>query len=310
MAKSIHRVSVTLTDVRPLASDIKLFRLADPDGWNLPPFEPGAHIDLHLPSGAIRQYSLCGDAADRTCYEVAIKQESAGRGGSKEAHELETGAELLVSLPRNLFPLVPDHDVVIIAGGIGITPFIPMLAELDRTERAYTLHYASRHTDVPFAQTLKANKPDNVTIYPHETSSRLNIDQIIDGLPANTHLYCCGPSRLIDAVIAETQHMNERVHIEYFGGMIDLAQKSYDVHLARTGRTIGVQEGQTMLEALRAAEIAVPASCEGGICLDCKTRYIAGEPEHRDITLPKSERDQFLTPCVSGCVGKDITLDL
>ncbi|MEP4199242.1 MAG: PDR/VanB family oxidoreductase [Aliishimia sp.] len=310
MAKSIHRVSVTLTDVTPLASDIKLFRLADPDGWDLPAFDPGAHIDLHLPSGTTRQYSLCGDAADRSCYEIAVKHEDAGRGGSKEAHGLKPGAELLVSLPRNLLPLVSTQPVVIIAGGIGITPFVPMLAQMSRTNQSYALHYASRHDDAPFAQALKSTHPDNVVIYPNDTEQRLDIALIIAELPENAHLYCCGPNRMIDDVIAQTQHMKDRVHIEYFGGTIDPAQKSYDVHLARSGRTIGVQKGQTMLEALRAADIEVPASCEGGICMDCKTRFTAGEPEHRDIMMPKSERGQFLTPCVSGCLGKEITLDL
>ncbi|WP_417840166.1 PDR/VanB family oxidoreductase [Tritonibacter scottomollicae] len=311
MTKSIHRVTTQIQEITSLTPTVKRFRLTDPDHWDLPPFTPGAHIDLHLPDGTIRQYSLCGDPADKTAYQIAVQLEPNGRGGSKAMHELELEQELLVSLPRNLLPLVEAPQVVLIAGGIGITPFIPMIHQLQRAGRAFALHFASRSENAtPLAGELTNLCPDQVSFYHGDTGTRLNIEQIIAGLGEADHLYCCGPARMIDEVLDRTPDMADRVHVEAFGPNAVPQQTAYQIHLARSNRTLPVAEGQTMLEALRSAEIAVPASCEGGICLDCKTAYLEGTPVHRDITMPKSDRKRFLTPCVSGCSGHSITLDL
>lgn len=311
MAKAIHRVSTVIRAADQIATGIRRLRLQDPDGWELPPFTPGAHIDLHLPSGAIRQYSLCGDPAANTAYDIAVLRDPDGRGGSCEVHDLPVGTPLLVSLPRNLLPLVDCDHTVLIAGGIGITPFIPMIHHLLRTGKSFALHYSFRNrSTAAFVDWLEDRCPDQVVCHDTSQTGRMDIQAVLSNLSPRAHVYCCGPQTMIGDVLCLGAAMPDRIHVESFGGQGDPAQKAYDVHLHRSERVIPVVEGQTMLEALRAADVHIPASCEGGICLDCKTRYLAGTPDHRDITMVKTDRDAFLTPCVSGCVGDRIVLDL
>jgi len=310
MVKPIHRVTTVIKETRDIAPGVRLLRLSDPDGWDLPPFSPGAHIHIHLPDGLVRPYSLCGDAADRSSYFIAVQKEPDGRGGSRQVHALQQGERILVSLPKNLLPLTNAPHVILIAGGIGITPFMPMIHEMSRQGRTFELHYASRQSDAAFLPELEALCAGRMTRYDAERGQRLRLDDVISAIDATGHLYCCGPERMIGELLAKTGHMRDRVHVEYFGVSADVGQQAYKIRLARSSRTVPVKQGQTMLEALRAADVDVSASCEGGICLECKTRYLEGTPVHRDITMPKSERDTHLTPCVSGCAGASITLDL
>lgn len=309
MANPLHLVTTIVHDSAEISPGIRLLHLADPDDWELPPFTPGAHVDLYLPSGKVRQYSLCNDPAERRRYSIAVGLSAEGRGGSAEIHALRQGDEVLLSLPRNLFALVEAPRVVMIAGGIGITPFMPMVRQALREGRDFTLHYATSSAELtPFRAELTACG-DRVRFHHSDIGDRLDLAAIIASVGPEDHLYCCGPNRLLEAVAALAAPLGMRFHAESFGATAP-AQTAYEVHLARTGRTLPVAAGQTMLEALRAAGVEVSASCEAGVCLNCKTRYLSGTPLHRDLALPDAERATHLTPCVSGCAGSAITLDL
>jgi len=226
-------------------------------------------------------------------------------------HRLQPGQDVLVSLPRNLLPLVDCDHTILIAGGIGITPFMPMIHQMLRDDRSFELHYSYRHRSAAaFVDWLETHCPKQAVFHETGRSSRIDLKSILANLDQTTHVYCCGPQQMIDDVLRFGSAFRNRVHVESFGGQTDPSQKAYEIHLKRSGRKVTVAEGQTMLDALRAAEIDVPASCEGGICLECKTRYVEGSPTHRDITMPKSDRHEYLTPCVSGCASDHITLDL
>lgn len=312
MAKSIHRVSVVVRGIEDLGAGVRQFCLSDEDGWELPPFTAGAHVDVHLPSGGVRQYSLCGDPKDPLRYRIAVQREETGRGGSRDMHEgIQVGQELLLSLPRNHFPMVSEGPVVMLAGGIGITPFLSVLPELVDGKRDYALHYCTRSADhSPFCDELKPYaEAGHVKFHRSDENTRLDLAALIEALEADTHLYCCGPERMIDACLAIGEHLGDRLHVEYFGAKQE-ADIAYEVELSRSGRVISVPEGQTMLQALRAADVEIAASCEAGICLDCKTRWLQGAPVHRELTMPKAERREWITPCVSGCEGGKIVLDL
>lgn len=318
MAKPIHRVTTVVRSIEPVSEGVLAFELAEPDGWELPPFSAGAHIDVHGPDRLVRQYSLFGDPAERTCYRIAVRREEAGRGGSLGLHrELRVGATLLVSLPRNHFPLQPGPHHVMIAGGIGITPFLSMIAVLERLAASFTLYYASRSPKAtPFLDRLAPLARCGLVHHRFSRSAggqRLDLAGILADAPAESQVYCCGPLAMIrEAVRLGEGSLDGRLHVELFGaaGGEAAADPDYAVELARSGRLIVVPRGQTMLSALREAGVEMNASCEGGVCLECKTRYLAGSPIHRDLTLPAAERREFLTPCVSGCSGERLLLDL
>ncbi|MFC4668912.1 PDR/VanB family oxidoreductase [Seohaeicola nanhaiensis] len=312
MAKSIHRVSVEIRRIEALPGNVRLIELADHDDWELPPFTSGAHVDVHLPSGRIRQYSLCGSPDEPTRYLIAVARDAAGRGGSAEVHDaLAPGMPLLLSLPRNHFPLISEGRVVLVAGGIGITPFLSMLPELLRTGRNFELHVctpSAQHDG--FSRFLGDVPADRLKVHYSDDGSRLDLSGLIDGLGPEDHIYVCGPGRMISEAREFEDRLGERLHIELFGAGETGQQAAYVVELANSGQIVPVGAGETMLEALRAAGVEVPSSCEGGVCLDCKTRYLEGTPVHRDLVLPAHERGTHLTPCVSGCAGDRIVLDL
>lgn len=315
MPKLIHRVTAVVRQSQPIADRIQRIELADPEGWELPPFSAGSHIDIHLPSGAVRQYSLCSDPADRHLYSIAVLKDEEGRGGAREIHELRPGTVLPISLPRNHFPLADGPHHVFLAGGIGITPFMPMMAELDRAGGSFELHYLARTPEgAAFAAEL-AERQASGRVHTYFTRTahprHIDLEALVASIAPDNHLYCCGPAAMLDAVIGRAAPvLKERLHHEAFGSGSANKQPSYQVKLARSGRLVGVPEGQTMLNALRNEGIDIEASCEGGVCLECKTRYLEGTPLHRDLVMKPEDRAQFLTPCVSGCAGSVIVLDL
>lgn len=311
MPRAIHRVSSIVKSIEDDHS-VRRVVLGDLDDWALPPFTAGAHVDIYLPSGKVRQYSLCGDPAERNRYHIAVKLDPNGRGGSAELHEaLEVGQELLLSLPRNFLPLVESQgQVIMVAGGIGITPFLSMLPELQRSGANYRLYYSTISPDATPLRDVLQPYTDHVHYHHDETNTRIDLADLIQSLGPEDQLYVCGPAPMLAAAEELGAHLGDRLHIEHFGAENLGADPTYEVEIASTGQVIPVPEGHTMLEALRMAEVDVPASCEGGICLDCKTRYLEGTPVHRDITMPKQDRADYLTPCVSGCDGGRIKLDL
>lgn len=312
MVKSIHRITTRVTQIDAVDGRVRLIHLQDPDGWELPPFTAGAHLDVHLPSGLIRQYSLSGDPVRNDTYTIAVQREEDGRGGSRELHDaVQIGDQLLVSLPRNTFAIETDAPLVMIAGGIGITPFLSAMPALRASGQRFVLHYCAGSSDrASFATMLEGmDLGDRLQLHLSETGRRISLDGIVANLAQDEHLYCCGPTRMLEALERHADTLGPRLHVEHFGVAAG-ADPAYEVELARSGKVVAVAPGQTMLQALRAAEVEVPASCEGGVCLDCKCRWLEGAPIHRDLTMNRDDRKEWITPCVSGSAGARLTLDL
>jgi len=316
MPKLIHRVTTVVRHVSHAAEGVRTFELTDPEDWALPPFSAGAHIDVHLPSTAVRQYSLYGDPADAHRYRIAVRREDLGRGGSRCLHrDISEGAILPVSLPRNHFPLLDGPHYVFIAGGIGITPLLSMIHVLMRNNGSFELHYCSRTPEATaFLQELAPLAERGIVKHYFSRftrSERLDVGELLADVRSDARIYCCGPSGLIEEVtLAGAPAFADRLHIEFFGPTRSGEQAAYEVQLARSGRIIPVAADETMLNALREAGVDVPSSCEGGVCLECKTRFLEGAPVHRDLLMNPADRREYITPCVSGCASSRIVLDL
>jgi ferredoxin-NADP reductase len=271
----------------------------------LPSWDPGAHVDLHLPCGLTRQFSLCGDPNDPGAWRVAVLREPEGRGGSAYVHDvLAEGDEVAVSGPRNNFPLVEADDYLFIAGGIGITPILPMLPAV---KSPWRLFYGGRtRSSMAFADELP---PGDVTLWPQDERGLLDLDAILAGAGPGTAVYACGPESLLDAVEARRPD----VHLERFRANAEpAAGESFEVELASSGRVLEVTSGNTILQTLRGAGLQVLTSCEEGTCGTCETGVLAGVPDHRDTVLTQAERDagDIMMICVSRARTPRLGLDL
>ncbi|TQF38809.1 oxidoreductase [Bradyrhizobium sp. UNPF46] len=316
-ARPITTVKTILTGIEAAGTGIKLLTLADPDRWELPPFKPGAHIDLHLPNGLVRTYSLCNEPADNTRYVIAVKREAEGRGGSRALHdEVGIGDVIGVSLPRG--GLEPDARIgryVFVAGGIGVTPFLSMARHLERAEQAeFTLHLIVRE-EVPLAAHLGALiERGRVVVHRTSRTGRPDLATLVGEGGSETLVGCCGPEGMTDdfeRVTAAWPAAN--VHIERFVApppVIDPDAKPFTLSLARSGTEIQVRAGQTMLAALQEGGIDIATSCCGGICGACKVGWIEGKPVHRDRILSPYERERYLMVCVAGSDTERLVLDL
>jgi len=304
------------------AEGICSFELAAAVGGELPRFTAGAHIDLHLGAGLVRQYSLCGDPAEAQRWRIAVLREPASRGGSRTMHEgLQPGDTVQASAPRNLFSLADEGHSLLLAGGIGITPLWAMAQVLHRAGRPFDLHYGARTAarmafrpqiaEAPFARRVHTHVDDG------PAAQRLDVEAVLKQAPAGSHLYVCGPGGFMDHVLGTARRLQwpeARLHREYFAAApLDAAAGSaFELHLARSGQRCSVPADKTALEVLLAAGIAVPSSCEAGVCGTCLTRVLSGTPEHRDSYLTDDEHranDQF-TPCCSRARSAVLVLDL
>lgn len=320
MLNRIHHVTTVIRSITQLTNSVSLYELVDPDGWELPPFEAGSHIDVHISDRTVRPYSLCGDPDDPYRYLIAVQREEKGRGGSLSVHrEWRVGRGVSVSLPRNNFGLAPAaSSYIFLAGGIGITPFMSMIPTLARQNITFELHYCSRERDAaPFADKLDGYSKSGLVNFHYSqrpTAARLDLDALLRGARRGSHVYCCGPAGFVQAAEVAARNEGLSFHKELFGGATAAAGSDdslqYEVSLARSGFHVSVRAGQTMLSALRGAGVELDASCEAGVCLRCKTRFLSGTPIHKDLVMSENERAQFLTPCVSGCIGNSLTLDL
>ncbi|SNT33765.1 vanillate O-demethylase ferredoxin subunit [Tardiphaga sp. OK246] len=316
-AVPITKVRTIVDTVEDGGRGIKLFSLVDPDHWELPPFRPGAHIDLHLPGGLVRTYSLCNDPADDKRYVVAVKREAEGRGGSIVLHdEVKVGDTIGVTLPRGGLDLSADVTrFTFIGGGIGVTPFLSAAAFLKRMGRSkFTLHMIARG-EPPLADLLAAlRKSGHVVIHDTSSGQRPDIAALVGRPLSDVALACCGPDGMIDDFEqASRDWPADRVHIERFVPPplpVDPDAKPYVLALAKSKREITVAAGQTMLSALTDIGIDVPASCCGGICGSCKVDWLEGQPVHRDRVLSPAERERSLLVCVAGSAGDRLVLDL
>ncbi len=310
---------------RPAAEDICVLELQRADGAPLPAFSAGAHIDLHLGDGMVRQYSLAGSPADTSRYLLGVLLEPQSRGGSAAVHQrLRVGDVLGASLPRNHFALAPDapHSLLL-AGGIGVTPLLSMAEQLQLDGRSFELHYCTRSAArTAFVERLRASAWASRAHLHHDDAApgqRLDLPALLARSPAGSHLYVCGPRGFIDWVLQGARDAGwdePRLHREYFAAdpapAAGDADAAFDVELASSARVVRVQPGQTIVQALGAAGIDVPTSCEQGICGTCLTRVLAGTPLHRDSYLTDEERaagDQML-PCCSRAASERLVLDL
>ncbi|MEU8030352.1 PDR/VanB family oxidoreductase [Streptomyces sp. NPDC049099] len=272
------------------------------EGRDLPRWEPGAHLDLVLPSGLVRQYSLCGDPEDTSSYTIAIRLVENGRGGSREVHEqLAEGMELEVRGPRNRFPLVVAPAYVFVAGGIGITPVLPMLRALPENAEWRLLYAGRDRASMPFLEEVEKLGHDRVTVV--EGRPDLDALEVSEG----TALYCCGPEGLMTAVAARFPD----VRLERFAPRTSShGNAEFEVELRRSGRTLTVPAGSTVLQAVRRELPDTAYSCEQGFCGTCQQRVLEGEIDHRDELLTDDERPDSMLICVSRSRSDRLVLDM
>ena len=304
------------------ATDICAFELAAVDGSALPAFAAGAHIDVQIADGVVRQYSLCNDPRETHRYVIGVLREPQSRGGSVAMHALDEGAELMISEPRNHFPLVHDASrTLLLAGGIGITPLLCMAETLAASGAAFELHYCTREAArAAFRERIEAaHLAADSRLYFDDApaEARANLAAIIGAPDGGKHLYVCGPAGFIDAVLTTARGLGwaeSHLHKEYFAAATPpvIDGGAFRVKLASSGRIVEVGEHQTVVESLAAAGVTIPTSCEQGVCGTCLTRVLSGQPEHRDMYLTDEEReanDQFL-PCCSRSKSAELVLDL
>ncbi|WP_369250554.1 2Fe-2S iron-sulfur cluster-binding protein [Streptomyces sp. R41] len=295
------------------ADGVLALTLRHPLGEELPSWEPGAHIDVVLGPDLERQYSLCGDPSDRRAWRVAVLREPDGRGGSSYVHEqLGQGDKVRVRGPRNHFALQPAPRYRFIAGGIGITPILPMLAAAEAAGAEWTLLYGGRTRDsMAFAEEL-SRYGDRVRIAPQDETGLLDLASVLAGVPEDTLVYCCGPGPLLDAV--EEACPSGLLHVERFQPKVQESgqDREFEVVLERTGRTLTVPADASVLDTVRAAGVEVLYSCTEGTCGTCETDVLEGTPDHQDSVLTDEEREagETMLICVSRCLGKRLVLDL
>lgn len=325
---SIKILELFVQQIRYEGRNIQSYVLVSPDSGELPAFTAGAHIDVHLSHGVIRQYSLCNSPLERHRYVIAVLRDEKGRGGSTAVHEeLRVQDLVCVSVPRNNFELARDaKKVILLAGGIGVTPLKAMAHQLEACGVEYALHYCARDVgavafNAEFGPLLERKKLqlhfDN-----GDPSQGLDIERLLkDKPPAGVHLYYCGPAGFMSACAKATAHWpKDVVHFEHFkvperpvdetrdGDATD--QGAFIVEIASDGRRLPVSSSQSIVEVLRHAGIALDTSCEAGLCATCKIRYISGEVDHRDCILSEEEQKGFLTACVSRAKNGVLVLDL
>ncbi|MEU6231350.1 PDR/VanB family oxidoreductase [Streptomyces sp. NPDC047042] len=288
------------------AEDVISLRLEAPDGAILPPWQPGAHIELRLPSGRKRQYSLCGDPADRYRYRIAVRRIAGGKGGSAEVHDtLEDGARVAVTAPRNAFPFAAEASLLLIAGGIGITPILPMAREAARRGLDWRLVHTGRsRASMPFAAELAelaAAAPDRVLVRPDDESGVPKAAELLSSSPAAGAVYCCGPAPMIDGVRrAFGASSASALHYERFAPPPITDGRPFELQLGDTGRVLPVPYDRSALDVLHEALPDLPFSCRQGFCGTCRVQVAYGHVDHRDRRLTATERAEgAMLPCVS-----------
>ncbi|WP_332851723.1 PDR/VanB family oxidoreductase [Duganella sp. S19_KUP01_CR8] len=305
------------------AEDICTYELVSADGAPLPPFTAGAHIDVHVGAGLVRQYSLCNPPQERHRYLIGVLRDPSSRGGSKTMHEeVLAGATLQISVPKNHFPLADAERSLLLAGGIGVTPILAMAEALSARGAAFQMHYCARSPErTAFRQRIAA-APFAPQVHFHydsgDAAQKLDLPALLAQLDRKTHIYFCGPSGFIDHVKVTSKAQQwppEQLHLEYFGAAATPAadgDQPFEVKLASSGNVYAIPADSTVLRVLTDAGVFIPASCEQGVCGTCLTRVLDGVPDHRDLYLDESEQaanDQF-TPCCSRSKTGTLLLDL
>jgi vanillate monooxygenase ferredoxin subunit len=304
------------------ALDIAGFELARVDGGALPAFSAGSHIDVQLPGGLTRQYSLCNDSGEQHRYRIAVLRDPASRGGSVAMHDkVHEGDVIQISAPRNHFPLQHAQRSLLFAGGIGVTPLLCMAQRLAAINADFGMHYATRSAErTAFHGEIMASAFANKVCFHHDDGDAaqvLNVPEALGAFDAGTHIYICGPGGFINHVVQVAQGMGwpaSHIHLEYFAAAPQdhSADAAFDVKIASTGKTCTVPAGESVVQALAKHGIEILTSCEQGVCGTCITRVLEGEPDHRDLYFTdeeKAKNDQF-TPCCSRSRTPVLVLDL
>ena len=301
---------LTVVDRRVVARDenVVALTLARPDRGALPPWHPGSHLDIHLPSGRVRQYSLCGEPGLRSAYRIAVRRIPDGGGGSIEVHDgLPVGATVTTGGPRNAFPFTvpgygsPARRVRFIAGGIGITPILPMLGLAQRLGVDFSLVYTGRSADsIPFLDEV-ARFGDRVRIRTDDVHGVPDADALLGGCPDASTVYACGPAPMLTGIRERLAGRDDvELHFERFAPAPVVDGAEFEVTAASSGRTVTVAPDETLLAALQRAGVAAPYSCRQGFCGTCRTRALEGVVQHRDTLLTEPERAVgVMLTCVS-----------
>ncbi|MDN4610153.1 PDR/VanB family oxidoreductase [Arthrobacter burdickii] len=311
------QVKLMVTAKEKAADGVVALTLAHPDGRRLPDWTPGSHIDVVLPSGVNRQYSLCGDRWDAHSYRIAVLREPEGRGGSAYIHEeLAVGTMVAVGGPRNNFRLVPSEKYVFVAGGIGITPMVPMVQQADLLGADWKLLYLGRsRTTMAFLDELAVHG-DRVVVLPKDESGPCRLDELIGGPATDTKVYVCGPQRLLTAI---ERHCADwpigLLRMEHFAAKAQSAparDDAFEVELARAALSVTVSPEISIVDALQNAGISMLTSCKEGTCGTCEVAVLAGKPDHRDSILNDADRaaGHCMFPCVSRSCSDRLVLDL
>ena len=310
---------LVVTGKAPAAEGVAVLELARPDGRRLPDWTPGAHIDVTLANGETRQYSLCGDRWDAHRYRVAVLREVDGRGGSAYVHdELAAGDPVTLGGPRNNFAMVPSARYVFVAGGIGITPLLPMITQAERVGAEWALLYGGRRrASMAFLDEL-ARHGDRVHVVPQDEAGLLPLASWLGEPRTDTVVYCCGPAPLLAAVeqtVAAAGWAPHRLRTERFTATevgAPVRDAPFTVELTRTGTTVTVTPQISVLAAARDAGATTLSSCEKGTCGTCETTVLGGVPDHRDSILADHERaaGDCMFPCVSRSCTDRLVLDL
>lgn len=319
-AQAVHtatELTLRVEQADTVADGVRRLVLRDPDGRRLPDWAPGAHVDVHLPDGLVRQYSLCGDRWDAYSFQIAVLREPASRGGSAYIHDqLRAGDTIGVGGPRNNFAMAPAPSYLFIAGGIGITPILPMIRQAEILDLGWSLLYGGRCQDsMAFLGDLACHG-DRVTCWPQDVKGLLPLEKAFAELPAGAKVYSCGPAPLLAAV--------ERFGADLPAGTVRIERfvaetlpppartTPFQVDLQQSGRSVTVAPGQSVLEAIAAAGVPVLSSCGRGLCGTCETKVIDGVVDHRDSLLSDDERTRgtSMLPCVSRACSDRLVLDI
>ncbi|GAC06432.1 PDR/VanB family oxidoreductase [Paraglaciecola chathamensis] len=316
-------IEVKVVSKKIVAEDICLFELAHIDGSALPPFSAGAHIDVEIPGGIIRQYSLCNPAGENHTYQIAVLKDPTSRGGSLAMHlQVNSGDRIKISEPKNHFPLTNGATrSLLFAGGIGITPILCMAERLAHSGADFELHYCTRSpAKTAFMERIQASPFAEHTHFHFDdgiAEQKIDAASILASPKAGVHVYVCGPGGFMEHILKTAEENNwstKQLHREYFAaGPIDSSHSgSFEVEIGSTGQILEIPANKTVIEVLETFDIEIPFSCESGVCGTCVTRVLDGIPDHRDFFLTEEEKAQnnIFTPCCSRAKSSRLVLDI
>ncbi len=316
-------LSVRVVARQQEATDVCSFELADPEGRALPGFNAGAHIDVQVRDGLIRQYSLCNAPGEQHRYRIAVLREASGRGGSIALHDqIQQGDLINISAPRNHFPLAPGASrTVLLGGGIGVTPILCMAQQLAQANADFEMHYCTRSADrTAFADQIRQSSFADRVIFHRDDgdpAQKFDAAAVLANPVSGTHIYVCGPAGFMDYVLKTAKQLgwpDAQVHREYFAAAPQqggVAQE-FEVQIASTGQVLVIPADKAIAEVLMEHNIDITTSCDQGVCGTCLTSVLEGEPDHRDSFLTDEERarNDQMTPCCSRAKSRRLVLDL